>query len=85
MYFIGNEPTESWMGCEGNKADIDVFAEADEVERLLNEKVIDKKLVINHVAYFETIYESGKLEAVAYKDQLSLNFPNLIKSSMTDL
>lgn len=61
-------PAWSWRGCGGNKAEIDVFAEADEIELRLNEKVIGKKHVINHAAYFETIYEPGKLEAVAYKD-----------------
>lgn len=56
----------SWKGCDGNKAEIDVFAKADSVELLINGKSVGKKKIKCYQAFFKTKYQSGVIEAVAY-------------------
>ncbi|MBD5393267.1 MAG: glycoside hydrolase family 2 protein [Lachnospiraceae bacterium] len=55
----------SWQGCEGNKAVVEVYTDAEMAELLLNGKSIGKKKVKNCKAVFKTKYESGELVAVA--------------------
>lgn len=59
----------SWKNCEGNKALIDVFADADVVELFVNGKLIGKKKIKEYQALFKTSYEPGTIEAVAYDRQ----------------
>lgn len=56
----------SWKNCEGNKAEIEVYADAAYVELYLNGKKIGKKKIKEYKAMFKTRYQAGKLEAVAY-------------------
>ena len=57
----------TWHGYEGEMADIDVYANADEVELLLNGKSYGKKVVKGtYVVTYEVPYIPGKLEAVSY-------------------
>lgn len=55
----------SWRGCEGNKAVVEVYANATMVELLLNGKTLGKKKIRDCKAVFKTKYASGELVAVA--------------------
>lgn len=56
----------SWKGCEGNKAEIDVFANANAVELIVNGKSIGKKKIKNYQVLYKTQYEPGSIVAIAY-------------------
>lgn len=59
----------SWNGCDGNKAEIDVFADAVSVELRINGKSIGKKKIKEYKTLFKTRYASGKIEAIAYDEK----------------
>lgn len=56
----------AWQGCEGNKAEVEVYVDAVSVELFLNGKSLGKKKIKGCKAEFKTKYVSGKLTAVAY-------------------
>jgi hypothetical protein len=56
----------SWQGCTGNKAQVEVYANAATVELLLNGKSLGKKKLKEYKAMFTTKYAPGTLTAVAY-------------------
>ena len=56
----------SWAGCEGNKAEIEVYSDAAQVELLLNGKPLGKKAVKECRAVFKAKYAPGTLTAVAF-------------------
>ena len=60
----------TWKGFEGRGIVVEVYANADEVELLLDGKAIARKKVGEEkkfIARFDTVYAPGILEAVAYK------------------
>lgn len=59
-------PSWAWQNCEGNKAIVEVYTNADKIELLLNGKSLGKKAVKGCVAKFKTKYAPGTLIAVAY-------------------
>ena len=60
-------PSWSWTGCEGKKANIEVYARAARVELVLNGKTVaEKQLKKDCLAKFAIPYEPGTLEAVSY-------------------
>ena len=57
----------SWTGCEGRKANVEVYARAARVELVLNGHTVGSKTLRNDcLARFSIPYESGTLEAVSY-------------------
>ena len=64
----GTNAIESWAwhGCDGNKAEIEVYSDAAAVELLLNDKSLGRKKLKEMKAIFHTRYASGTLTAVAY-------------------
>ena len=56
----------SWAGCEGNKAEVEVYSDQAQVELLLNGKSAGKQKVKECKAIFKVKYEPGTLTAVAY-------------------
>ncbi len=57
----------SWNGCEGRKANVEVYARAASVALLLNGREVGRKEMNNDcIARFSCTYEPGTLEAVAY-------------------
>ena len=58
----------AWSGCGGNKAEIEVYAQADSVELLLNGKSLGRKKLKEYKAMFRTKYAPGMLEAVAHDE-----------------
>ena len=60
-------PSWSWTGCEGRKANVEVYARAARVELVLNGHTVGSKTLKNDcLARFSIPYESGTLEAVNY-------------------
>lgn len=60
-------PSWSWTGCEGGKANVEVYARAARVELVLNGHTVGSKTLKNDcLARFNIPYESGTLEAVSY-------------------
>lgn len=56
----------AWSGCEGNKAEVEVYSDADTVELLLGGKSLGKKKIKECKAVFKTRYAPKALTAVAY-------------------
>jgi hypothetical protein len=59
----------SWQGCEGNEAIVEVYADADHVELLLNDKRLSAEKVKDCKAVFMTRYAPGTLTAIAFDAQ----------------
>ena len=60
-------PSWSWTGCEGRKANVEVYARAARVELVLNGHTVGSKTLKNDcLARFSIPYESDTLEAVSY-------------------
>ena len=60
----------SWRGCEGRKAEIEVYSTDDHVELFLNGRRIGRRRagqVAGFVARFTVPYQPGTLTAVAYR------------------
>jgi beta-galactosidase len=61
----------SWAGFEGQPITVEVYADADEVELLLNGKSVGRAAVGDShpfVASIEAAYTPGELTAIAYRD-----------------
>lgn len=59
----------SWTGCEGRKANVEVYARAASVALILNGREVGRKPMRNDcIARFTCTYEPGVLEAVAYDE-----------------
>lgn len=56
----------AWAGCDGNKAEVEVYSDAATVELLLNGKSLGRKKLKEMKAIFKTKYAPGTLTAVAY-------------------
>lgn len=57
----------SWPGCQGQRATVEVYARAHAVALLVNGKEVGRKRLKNACdTAFQTVYEPGLLEAVAY-------------------
>ena len=72
---MGNDRmTENWNRPDGSKANIYIYTNGDEVELLLNGKSLGRKAnpkeakLRNQIRWGEIEYQSGRLEAVAYKN-----------------
>lgn len=66
--------TWTWTGSEGKKMDVDVYADADEVELFINGVSVGKKAVgekLPYVATFQVVYQPGEIRAVAVKNGIS--------------
>ncbi len=62
-------PTWAWTGCEGKRADVEVYSAADEIELLLNGRSLGRKKAgrkHGYAATFRTTWRPGELSAVAY-------------------
>ena len=56
----------AWSGCEGNKAEVEVYSDAAMVELFLNGKSLGKRELKEYKAIFKIKYAPGTLTAVAY-------------------
>lgn len=69
----------SWKNCDGNRATVEIYADAKLVELLHEGKSLGKKKVKANKAIFKTIYKPGILTAVSY----DLNGNEISRSSLT--
>ena len=58
----------SWPGCEGETAEIEVFARAARVELFVNGRSVGSRKPKKGIARFKTAYQPGELLAVAYDE-----------------
>ncbi len=58
----------SWAGHDGAPVTVEVYADADEVELLVNGVSAGRQAVDRLRARFEAIYEAGEIEAVAWRE-----------------
>ena len=61
----------NWKGYERKPVTVEVYTDAQEVELYINGRPVEKKKVgetKKYMAFFETIYEPGTIEAVALSD-----------------
>lgn len=61
----------SWAGFEGKPVRVEVYADAQEVELLLNGEAVGRAPVgdkFANTAYFDLVYQPGQLVAVAFTD-----------------
>lgn len=58
----------AWSGCDGNRAEIEVYAQAAMVELMLNGKSLGRKKLKAYKAMFKAAYAAGTLTAVAYDE-----------------
>ena len=56
----------SWAGCEGNKAEVEVYSDQAQVELLINGKSVGKQKVKECKTIFKVRYVPGTVTAVAY-------------------
>ena len=68
----------SWKGCEGRRADIDVYSTDEQVELLLNGRSLGRKTVgARFVATFKAAYEPGELVAIGYRGGVEVSRSSL--------
>jgi hypothetical protein len=59
----------SWRGCEGRRAEIEVYSSDDEVELFLDGRSLGRRRVgRSHVVRFRALYAPGELVAVGYRE-----------------
>lgn len=69
----------NWQGYEGRKATVEVYADAHEIELLLNGKKVGKKRIKDFKSLFKVKYARGILTAIAYdKDKRAISKSSLI-------
>ena len=57
----------SWNGCDGSKANVEVYARAASVALLVNGREVGRKALKNDcIARFSCIWQPGTVEAIAY-------------------
>ena len=56
----------SWSGCDGNKAEVEVYSDQAQVELLINGKSAGRKKIRECKAIFKVKYAPGTITAVAY-------------------
>ncbi|MEV4117070.1 glycoside hydrolase family 2 TIM barrel-domain containing protein [Nonomuraea sp. NPDC049695] len=71
--FIGSpwawsDTIASWTWPDGAPVTVEVYADADEVELLVNDRSLGRQPVDRFRTTFETTYEPGELLAIAYRD-----------------
>ena len=59
----------SWKNCEGNKAIIEIYADAHSVQLRLGDKATKKKKLKDCKATFKSSYAAGTLTAVAFDEK----------------
>lgn len=59
-------PYWSYRGCDGREAEVEVYADAYEIELLLNNQSQGRKKLEYKKAVFSVVYEEGILRAIAY-------------------
>ncbi|MCF0160524.1 MAG: glycoside hydrolase family 2 protein, partial [Bacteroidaceae bacterium] len=56
-------PNWSWMGCEGEKTQVEVYTSAPSVQLYLNDELIGEQTTQKNCATFDVVYQPGTLKA----------------------
>ncbi|SCP94853.1 glycoside hydrolase family 2 TIM barrel-domain containing protein [Anaerobium acetethylicum] len=56
----------AWKNCDGNKAEVEVYADAAKVELFVNGRSVGRKKIKEYKAMFKIRYKSGTITAVSY-------------------
>lgn len=75
----------TWHGFEGERATIEVYANAQAVKLLLNGKEIGLQPIKKYKAIFKTRYESGELMAIALDEEGNEISRHLLKTGKKDI
>ncbi len=78
-------PSWSWQGCDGKRANIEVYFDAYEIELILNGKPVKRKKCKDCKAKFTIPYEKGTLEAIAYDKAGNEISKNILRSASEKL
>jgi hypothetical protein len=76
---------EDWSGIEGQSAVVEVYADADEVELLVNGESVGRQAVDRLRAEFEVTFEPGEVEAVAWRGDEEVGRSTLRSERLDDL
>ncbi len=84
--WVFSDALRSWnfAGCEGKGVVVEVYADADEVELLINGKSVGRKApgeTKKALTVFDTIYEAGVVEAVAYKNGAEIGRDRIVTAA----
>ena len=84
--WVFTDALRSWNfpGFEGKGVVVEVYADADEVELFVNGKSVGRKApgeTKKALAVFDTIYEAGTVEAVAYKGGAEIGRDHIVTAS----
>lgn len=74
----------NWSGYEGKSIRVEVYADADEVELLLDGASLGKKAagaVKKAITLFDVVYRPGQLEAIAWRDGAEIGRQVLVTAS----
>ncbi len=74
----------NWKGYEGKPVKVEVYANADEAELFVNGKSAGRRKVgedKKYIVLFDTVYEPGTVEVVAYKDGVEAGRDKLVTAS----
>ncbi len=74
-------PYWSYQGCEGNPAEVEVYAKAAEIEVFVNGRSLGRQSVNGCKAVFNTVYEPGQLKAVAYDENGQPQAESMLESA----
>ena len=75
----------NWKGYEGKPVTVEVYADADEAELFVNGKSVERKKIgekKKFIAYFETTYEPGEVEAVVYRNGVETGRDKIVTAPM---
>ncbi len=87
--WVFSDAFRSWTfgGFEGKGIVVEVYADADEVELLINGRPVSRKTAGGDkraLTVFDTVYEPGTLEAVAYRDGAEIG-RDIIRTASDDI
>lgn len=71
----------TWPGFEGKPIVVEVYADADEVELLLDDRSLGRSAVDRLRAQFDTVYAPGRLSAVAYRNGVQIGQESLTSAA----
>ena len=81
--WIMSDNISSWTfnNCEDKPVIVEIYSEGDELELLCNGKSLGRKTAgkeVGFITYFDTVYESGNLTAITYKNDVEIGKMNLV-------